>query len=95
MKYNDERLNKIVEAYNELVDPNTNLENINVGYLEMLKNGSKINIKPKNRGKFTKAAKAAGQSVQQHAGSVLNNPKATPLQKKRAQFAVNAKKFKH
>lgn len=55
----------------------------------------KIKIKKKNRGKFTKAAKAAGESVQEHAHSVLNNPKATKLQKKRAQFAVNAKKWHH
>lgn len=55
----------------------------------------KIYIKKKNRGKFTKAAKAAGESVQEHAHSVLNNPKATKLQKKRAQFAINAKKWKH
>lgn len=54
-----------------------------------------IKIKKKNRGKFTKAAKAAGESVQEHAHSVLNNPKATKLQKKRAQFAVNTKKWHH
>ena len=54
-----------------------------------------IKIKKKNRGKFTKAAKAAGQSVQEHAHSVLNNPKATKLQKKRAQFVVNSKKWHH
>lgn len=54
-----------------------------------------IKIKKKNRGKFTKAAKAAGESVQEYAHSVLNNPKATKLQKKRAQFAVNAKKWHH
>lgn len=49
-----------------------------------------IKIKKKNQGKFTKAAKAAGESVQEHAHSVLNNPKATKLQKKRAQFAINS-----
>lgn len=54
-----------------------------------------IKIKKKNRGKFTKAAKAAGESVQEHAHSVLNNPKATKLQKKRAQFVVNSKKWHH
>ena len=54
-----------------------------------------IKIKKKNRGKFTKAAKAAGESVQEHAHNVLNNPKATKLQKKRAQFAVNVKKWHH
>ena len=63
--------------------------------LEFLKNGSKIHIKAKNKGKFTKSAKAAGQSVQEHAKSVLNDPNATPLQKKRANFARNAAKWKH
>ena len=52
-----------------------------------------IHIKKKNKGKFTASAKAAGQSVQAHAHSVLNNPKASKLQKKRAQFAVNMKKI--
>lgn len=59
------------------------------------KKGSKIHIKKKNRGKFTASAKRAGQSVQEHARSVLNNPNATPLQKKRANFARNAAKWKH
>lgn len=59
------------------------------------KKGNKIHIKKKNRGKFTASAKRAGQSVQEHARSVLNNPNATPLQKKRANFARNAAKWKH
>lgn len=63
--------------------------------LEFLKNGSGIHIKKKNRGKFTKSAKAAGQSVQEHAKSVLNDPNATTLQKKRANFARNAAKWHH
>lgn len=54
-----------------------------------------IHIKEKNRGKFTASAKAAGESVQEHAKHVLNNPNATPLQKKRANFARNASKWKH
>jgi hypothetical protein len=58
----------------------------------MKKNPIKIN--PKNKGKFTKSSKAAHQSVQSHANSVLNNPNATPLQKKRANFAKNAAKWK-
>lgn len=61
----------------------------------IFKNGSGIHIKEKNKGKFTASAKAAGQSVQEHAKSVLNNPNATPLQKKRANFARNAAKWKH
>ena len=60
-----------------------------------LKKGNEIHIKKENRGKFTKSAKEAGQSVQEHARSVLNNPDATPLQKKRANFARNAAKWKH
>lgn len=95
MKYNNEILNKIVETYGTEYHNNLGLENITNGYLEMMKNGSKIHIKPENRGKFTKSAKAAGQSVQEHAKSVVNNPKATTLQKRRAQFAINAKKWNH
>ena len=59
------------------------------------KKGKKIHIKKKNRGKFTASAKRAGQSVQEHARAVLRNPNATPLQKKRANFARNAAKWKH
>ena len=59
------------------------------------KHGGKIHIKPENKGKFTASAKKAGESVQQHARSVLNNPNASPLQKKRANFARNAAKWKH
>lgn len=62
--------------------------------LSFLKDGSKIHIKEENKGKFTESAKRAGESVQEHAHKVLNNPHATKLQKKRAQFAVNAKKWK-
>lgn len=53
-----------------------------------------INIKKKNRGKFTKKAKAAGNSVQEEASKVLKSKTATPLQKKRANFAKNAAKWK-
>ncbi len=95
MKYNDEILNKIAESYSKKIDENTNLDNVILGYLEMMKNGSKIHIKKKNRGKFSASARKAGQSVQEHAKSVLNNPNATTLQKRRAQFAINAKKWNH
>lgn len=71
-------------------------------YVNKLKKGGQIkkkkdtiHIKDKNKGKFTASAKASGESVQEHAKSVLANPNATTLQKKRAQFAVNAKKWKH
>lgn len=54
-----------------------------------------IKIKAKNKGKFTASAKKAGKSVQQHAHDVMDNPNATPLQRKRANFAIQAKKWKH
>jgi hypothetical protein len=54
----------------------------------------KIKIKPENKGKFTASAKKAGKSVQAHAQAVLNDPDATPTQKKRANFARNAAKWK-
>lgn len=54
-----------------------------------------IHIKESNKGKFTASAKAAGRSVQEHAHAVVNNPNSTELQRKRAQFAINAKKWHH
>ena len=54
-----------------------------------------IRINPKNKGKFTAMAKKAGKSVQQEATAVLKNPKATTLQKRRAIFAKNARKWNH
>ena len=55
---------------------------------------SPIKIKPENKGKFTAKAKKDGKSVQGEAEAVLNDPKATPTQKKRANFAKNAAKWK-
>jgi hypothetical protein len=54
-----------------------------------------IHIKESNRGKFTASSKKAGQSVQAHAKSVLANPNASAKEKKRANFARNAKKWRH
>lgn len=90
----------ISNLLNQLMSLNTNqIEVETIDYpnlveneLEIFKSGGKIHIKKKNRGKFTASAKRAGQSVQEHARSVLNNPNATPLQKKRANFARNAAK---
>ena len=64
-----------------------------MNYLDLFKSGHQIKIKKKNRGKFTKSAKAAGEGVQEHAHKVMNDPNATPLQKKRANFAIQAKKW--
>lgn len=63
--------------------------------IPIFKEGSGIHIKKKNEGKFTASAKKVDESVQEHAHNVVNNPNATTLQKKRAQFAINAKKWKH
>ena len=63
--------------------------------IDFLKSGNKIKIKEKNKGKFTTVAKTAGHSVQEYAKVVLNDPNATPLQRKCANFARNAKKWKH
>ena len=66
------------------------------GILKRVESGkSGIHIKKKNRGKFTASAKRAGMGVQEYARKVLNDPNATPLQRRRANFARNAKKFKH
>lgn len=54
-----------------------------------LAGGGKIHIKPENRGKFTALLKRTGKSAswfKEH---------GTPLQKKRATFALNARKWKH
>ena len=59
-------------------------------------NKSGIHMKPANKGKFTAKAKRAGMSVQGYASKVLKaGSKASPATKKQAQFAKNAKKFKH
>lgn len=66
---------------------------IGIEQIGFYKKGSRIHIKKKNRGKFTASAKRAGKSVQQHARDILADPSATPLQKKRANFARNAAKW--
>ena len=65
MKYNNEILNKIVETYNTKYHNDLGLENIANGYLEMMKNGSKIHIKKKNRGTIKVCR---GESTRLHVG---------------------------
>ena len=55
---------------------------------------SGIHINPANRGKFTASAKS-GESTQEHASRVLNNPNASTKEKQRANFARNARKWRH
>lgn len=95
-KYNNEVLDSIVEQYSKFTKENTlEFGDIKDDSILMMKKGAKIHIKEKNKGKFTASAKKAGQSVQEHAKSVLNDPDATALQKKRANFARNAAKWNH
>ena len=84
----DDFLNSLQIAYQNLT---SNLNN----EVSFYKSGSKIHIKKKNRGKFTAAAKRAGMGVQEYASKVLRDPNASPQLKKRANFARNAKKWKH
>lgn len=64
--------------------------------IHILKKGGSIHIKKKNRGKFTESAKRAGMGVQEYARHVLaNKDKYSSTLVKRANFARNAKKFKH
>lgn len=51
--------------------------------------GGKIHINPKNKGKLTETARRTGKSFEELAHS------KNPLTRKRAQFALNARKWKH
>jgi hypothetical protein len=54
--------------------------------------GSGIHIKPSHRGIFTRAARASGEGVQEHAQEVLHSSSASPAAKKQANFARMAKR---
>lgn len=88
----------------EVLDPITDRDIARItgsGYIEPAvitahKKGGKIHIKKKNRGKFTESAKRAGMGVQEFARHVLaNKDEYSSILIKRANFARNAKKFKH
>ncbi len=52
-----------------------------------------INIKKSKRGSFTRVAKKAGKSVQAEARAVMKSKKSSPAMRKKAQFAINTKKW--
>lgn len=56
---------------------------------------SPIHIKASRVGTFTAAAHAAGRSVAEEETAVLNDPHASKVMKKKAQFAENAKSWHH
>lgn len=58
-------------------------------FIKFLKSGGEIHIKPENRGKFTATMKKTGKTAEE-----LSHSK-NPLTRKRAQFAINARKWKH
>lgn len=62
----------------------------------MFAEGGKIHIAKNKRGTFTAAAKKRGMGVQEFASKVLAHPENyTEAMRKKAQFAHNAKSFKH
>lgn len=64
--------------------------------LEILSGKSGIHIKPENKGKFTKKAKAHDMGVQEFAHHVMANKEDfSESTEKQAVFAANSKKFKH
>lgn len=89
-------LNQVVLFYkgnNKLEDIINRVNEDN--YISVYKNGSKIYIKKKNRGKFTESAKRAGMGVQEYARHILaNKDKYSSTLVKRANFARNASKWK-
>lgn len=87
MKYNNETLNKIVELSEHSQESTLGLDNIDIGYLKMIKKGAKIYIKPENRGKFNATKKRTGKTTEE-----LTHSK-NPVTRKRAIFAQNAAKW--
>ena len=89
-----ERMRAIALNYPQLINQSSTLEPYYFSsVIQAFKKGRKIEIKKKNRGKFTASAKAHGMGVQEYARKVVNDPNATTLQKRRAQFALNSKKW--
>lgn len=85
MKYNNDILNKIAEL--GLASNSIGLDNIMQGYIDMMKKGSKIYIKPENRGKFNATKKRTGKTTEE-----LTHSK-NPVTRKRAIFAQNASRW--
>lgn len=68
-------------------------KNYNLDILSF-RQGNKIHIKKKNKGKFTQSAKRAGMGIQEYANRILSNKdKYSPTLVKRANFARNAAKW--
>ena len=59
------------------------------GITPRYRNGGGIHIKPENRGKFTETMRRTGKTAEELSHS------SNPLTRKRAIFALNARKWKH
>lgn len=87
-KYNNDILNMILENYNKFNNSNTLImEDLPENFVLMAKKGSKIYIKPENRGKFNATKKRTGKTTEE-----LTHSK-NPVTRKRAIFAQNAAKW--
>lgn len=60
-----------------------------IGVTPRYRNGGGIHIKPENRGKFTETMRRTGKTAEELKHS------SNPLTRKRATFAINARKWKH
>lgn len=60
-----------------------------IGITPKYRNGGSIHIKPENRGKFTETMRRTGKTAEELSHS------SNPLTRKRAIFALNARKWKH
>lgn len=87
-KYNNPVLDSILENFNKFNSSNTlDIKDIPDNFIFMMKKGSKIYIKPENRGKFTETKKRTGKTTEE-----LTHSK-NPVTRKRAIFAQNAAKW--
>lgn len=68
-----------------------NVNNLGIKLLPRFKNGNKIHIKKKNRGKFTEycGGNVTNECIQRGKNS------SNPVIRKRATFAANSRKWKH
>lgn len=89
--YDDDSIMKMWNGLSDIGFEENTLEN---PILEQTAKYGGIHIKPENKGKFTEYAKRKGMGVQEAAHWVMSNSD-NPTLRKRANFAINASKFKH
>lgn len=86
-KINSDGTIQLIRDWN---NPNLHYKNGgSLNYLQLLKKGCSIHIKPENKGKFTETKKRTGKTTEE-----LTHSK-NPITRKRAIFAQNAAKWHH